>query len=58
MLGAKQIKVTLRRQKEMPRLADSLAGCVRWRIGDIEDILLAEIALMTKCASNVQLRRH
>jgi hypothetical protein len=55
---ASKKEVTLRRQKEIPRLANSLAGCVRWRIGDIEDILLAEIALMTRRASIAELRRR
>jgi hypothetical protein len=58
MLRADETKMALRRQKELPRLANSLAGCVRWRIGDIEEILLAEIALLTRRTSNAEARRH
>jgi hypothetical protein len=58
MVRANEIKTALRRQKEIPRLANSLAGCVRWRIGDIEDFLLAQIVLMIRRKSSSKLSGH
>jgi hypothetical protein len=58
MLQSKSAQILSWRKRELPQLADSLAASVHWTFGDMEDMLRAQILVMTRRVDFPRSRRH
>jgi hypothetical protein len=58
MLQSKSAQILSWRKRELPQLANSPAASVRWTFGDMEDMLRAQIAVMTQRAGVAETRER
>jgi hypothetical protein len=58
MLQSKSSQILSWRERELPQLASSLAASVHWTFGDMEDMLRAQILVMTRRVDFPRTRRH
>jgi hypothetical protein len=58
MLHSVRAQILSWRRIELPKLANSPAASIRWTFGDMEDLLRAQIAVMTRQIGVLETSAH